>query len=593
MNISLAVSPLSTSGKNICASLFRSSVDYIYENISDRETGKERFIDGHFLFNSGKKRSAWKVPVWIETSSSLFSFSAPPIPLDRHLPDDSSAYTEYICNSFPDDIAKLNVNPGYWGAAVKGGRLHAWTDIFGLGRSYYVQTEDFFAMSNHIGILTFFCDQIDIDEMAWQQLNGIGWFCEDRSPIVGVRRAPPGCEFIVEQNQVFIRNYAHYKDYVSGGRPSNFSAAAKALKLYCYNAKKMFSKTPRVFLSGGKDSRVTAAAWLASGVGAPITTFNTLEQEGVVASELMYMASQKIDFERLGITHDVVKNRRSSTVTQPAEVRLRNAMLLWDGDHAPNRMMNAVQLPQSDSPIIGGGGGEIGQPYYYKSVEILQQIELSETPLDRLTGVFVKKSTLPHMKENILAYVSRLEGRCADAGVSGAARLNFFYLIEKYRRWTSVGHQTGSLALFANPTFITESFCATAQDRMQDKVHKSLLKEFIPGWESVPFYKGAPKDALAKTHAGLRLWQTDADYTKDVLQYGNTYQNFWNKEVVKKLLDTNFENTLDAHEAMIQKILWTEAFRVHIVTLKKQVNSAKDRARNELAVSSENRSILE
>src|SRR5699024_11479096 len=85
----------------------------------------------------------------------------------------------------------------------------------------------------------------------------------------------------------------------------DFDAVAASMAVLTSNIGSIARQTPTVHLSGGQDSRVTAAAWLAGGKPAALQTVGTLQGEVDVAQALLEAIDRDGALESRGVTHRV------------------------------------------------------------------------------------------------------------------------------------------------------------------------------------------------------------------------------------------------------------------------------------------------
>src|SRR5690606_31681265 len=158
------------------------------------------------------------------------------------------------------------------------------------GRMYYVLTEDFVAASNHSGILAHFLDgPVRGDSEAISRYVHAGWFTRDDSPIRGIRRLrEAGTIDVSPTGEVRRGEHTDLTELVGrrDARP-DYEGVIEQTRRIARNLDELSVRTSTVYLSGGRDSRMTAAVWLSGGGDARVITLGTLEAEAEIAQELM------------------------------------------------------------------------------------------------------------------------------------------------------------------------------------------------------------------------------------------------------------------------------------------------------------------
>ncbi len=584
MNISLAVFAKNSEGTALLSRLLVSATRHVEGVFPDAVITALRFKHGRIvLYNSNRLASAWAVPVWIEDHDAVISVSAPPIPRDEAVA--AAGYEAKLIEAAADPSSLSLFNSCYFGASagVHARWLRVWSDPIGLGRSYYVDNDRFFAASNSLAALTYFhSGDVEIDDVAWRSFAGFGWFIGDRTPFVGIKRLPPATVVTCDSAGVRFSTYGAYDDLVRArDREPNFDAAAAEMKLIAGNATRMMVGTPGIYLSGGKDSRVTTAAWIASGAPASVTTYGTIPQEAVIAERLIRAAEETIDLAAQGVTHRVLVGSPEQ-VKQSLQSRIDACMKMWDGDHAPIRMTSDVEFVRAGSVHIGGGGGEIAHGNYYQTEEKLRALEALDHPTDRLVSYFAKAKAalVPEGDRLIAEQLGAIEEEAQALGITGPTILDYFYFRERFRRWVVAGNQTHSVALYASPAFIRLAFDVTPRDRLNRVVHRRLTEVFMPCWQGIEYFKAAPSAVDMQGERGLRLWREDTrDFVFDTITKGLSYQQFWDqKQLIDLAIRVALGKALNTDEALIQRILWFEGFVTHATRLASRVREARNRA---------------
>ena len=583
MNVMFGVRTLHPQHVEEMRRLSTAAIDYVHQIHPDAATKHGRH-DGHSatVYNSNRA-PAWKVPTYYERDGCVLSFSAPPIPLDRPVTPDSYAETAWSMTSGLEGL--LATQPNYCGIRLDGDRFTAWNDSLGLGRCYKVESRRFLAVSNHIGVLAHFLDERPTaDEECWQLFAAFGWFVGHRTGIRGIERVAPASVVVCERSSIKWDTYADY-DGLAARRRAVMEPAVVAdqLQTLTRNAHAIMTATPRVFLSGGRDSRLTAACWLSAGNAAVVHTNGTLAEEAVVASRLMAELGEVTDLAAQGVTYEIVHPTPSS-VTQSIRERATRAMAFWDGDYPPSSVKSNVADSSGSRVTIGGGGGEIahGHNYSYSSSQDLEKIAAAKRPIDRVTGNAPWRVCTDAAQESARAFLDAEAAHASHLGRVDASSLDLFYLRQRFRRWVMAGHDTAAVVMFAAPAFVRMAFDLSPEERIGRVAHVRLTGMFVPAWAHVPYYKPQPGDLKQITARGLRIWQDEdsADHLYQTISDGNVWPNYLRRNNIEQMADiARSGDAVNPHEQWFHRLLWIEAFEGHLSRLSRQVATAWSTAR--------------
>ncbi|MGP5086980.1 hypothetical protein ACTXKH_19870 [Brachybacterium tyrofermentans] len=268
-----------------------------------------RFNESTALFNADWMEGAWQVPTWYEEAAEIIAVSQPPIPVDH-----DASTSDYWTGLAPlvRAGALCRLLPNHFGIHRRAdGSVKVWADTLGLGRCYYVVTDDFVAASNYIGVLAHFVDgplEADVEAIGHYVLAG--WFMKDHSPIRGIRR--PRESSVIEVcpgGEVAFGEHTDLTELVGEreARP-DYDEVIDQTRTIARNFDYLSVRTPTVYLSGGRDSRMTASIWLSGGSSARVINLGTLETEAEIAQELM------------GIYAGQERGARRSSMTSPTRI---------------------------------------------------------------------------------------------------------------------------------------------------------------------------------------------------------------------------------------------------------------------------------
>ena len=201
-------------------------------------------------------------------------------------------------------------------------------------------------------------------------------------------------------------------------------------------------------LGGGRDSRVVAAAFLSAGVDLRLNSYDAVPGELQVAESLVRALPRTVE-------HVVSRKPPGGTVRpqpvkpQPLELverarrwhryaeGLRPASYLF---HAPPKNLTAV-----DHLVIGGAGGEVAHGHFYPAdmycsstnsaatgTACLRQPPANPADADRGRLAEPARAAVGEQIERVLL-------TAVHGGIQNATMLDYFYVVERLRRWVRRG----------------------------------------------------------------------------------------------------------------------------------------------------------
>lgn len=567
MNVNLICVALSNEGDAFLDGKFRSAVERVESLIPSPES---RTFERPFIraYNSNRVSGTWTVSPYFENEDSLISFSQPPIPNKD----------EFTTANYWDVVSKVvsegkfeSLQPNYFGFEVgRDGAVKVWSDILGFGRCYYVLNDKFLAASNHIGALAEFVDgRLEVDEGAVAKFAGAGFFMNNDSPIAGVSRLAEAEVLEVDHDRrVKQYQYQQNSDLIQPVEGEiAYAAAVDQLAIVSHNITRMVDKTPSVFLSGGRDSRMTASIWLAQGNPANVITMGALPREAEIATELM-----EIFFDEKGSSAGV---QHKITLPQPRDItmslddRLGTAFGLWDGDAAPANMKRNVTVPSGRAVVqIGGVGGEITHGYYYSRPGQIEKLAGLADSLDSAKRSFGINSLTPFASQQIDEAFEFARTKADSVGLSGPDRLDHLYLSEKFRRWGNQALGSTSAVLLSAPAFVNLAFNVPPEDKVSKRITVELVKRSIPAWAEVEAYKAAGDDSKRLMRQGTCTYQTDPAGFWERWDDSHRWQQFLNAEVLRNYCQlVQADEATPVHESWMNRAIWIDEIYRHVEQL--------------------------
>lgn len=436
-----------------------------------------------------------------------------------------------------DEIHATVVPPFTFIAAQGDDRVAIQQDWLGMGRLFTARANGITVYCTRPSLAaTVLSGTREPDLEGWLSYTSSGQFGGDSSPIRGVRLMRPG-ERVTAHRQPAggwrltseIRRCAD--DIVADGVAAQehglqaaVELAAEGMLAAAQGISDLYDGVPDIGLSGGKDSRVIAATFLAT--GRPVT-FNTNEDhanEGVTARHLIDIVRDKRGLDPV---------HRCFRAGKPADVlahglferteRLQNQYDFQFPSSYIERRALPRELPGERRPTISGVGGEIAVGYWYPADDStdLDFAVARQIAIKRLAATTPPASMAREALAAERARVGAIVDHGAELGVRGQALGDYVYLVERDRRWFSSAYLHGIVSPFLSPEVVCASFAMTAADKRGWALHHGLLARFLPEWSQVPFVHGANAGRSTATAVwdgdGIRVMSDLLDTTRGPL----------------------------------------------------------------------------
>jgi hypothetical protein len=460
-------------------------------------------------------------------------------------------------------------------------RLELFTDSVGLGRLFQLRTADGWVWSNRPAAACLFADvPAAASARGWQYAAGTGWFMGDTTPYDRVLTVP-GATRIVTEGRRNRRTVTRIDATSIWSGPSGeelsprlVKETAEALRGVARSVSKLWPGTPTVDLSGGRDSRVVAAAFLSAEVDLKLNSYDAVPGELAVAEELVAALPYKVE-------HIVTGKPEPKTAVPPLPAvveRIRRWHRFSEGlrpssyifHTPPGGLANVAHL------AIGGAGGEIAHGYFYPR----DVLALDRSPLETKLKAFnarLQRRLIPTAGPSAAvrgAVAGQIESVFRDAvqgGFEDATMLDYFYVAERLRRWGSAGERTGVVSPLLVPAFVRGAFSMSTAQRLDNALHRALVRELVPEWADIPFFKPQARGKPCSPAPVKRLGAApDRDLIAELLTTDQTghfdpaeIQQLWNSSLAG-------ESTA-ADEVALRQLLWRAVFDDHLAEVNKHI----------------------
>ena len=471
----------------------------------------------------------------------------------------------------PRDVALRLASPIAIAVLEPGqGRLTVLNDALGAARVFGFRTPELAVWSNRPGALHLFAGQRPAaDESGWRVLAAAGWLLGRASPIAGVRRLAPGTVVTADGSGISERSTDAVRGLVRpDGRLRELAPiAAVEMADQVAHLERLWPERADVDLSGGRDSRVVAAATIAAGLDARFVTSDATPGEAEVAEALIAAAPGEH-------AHRVRRRKeRSASPGTPLLERAANLHLLHDGVRHPQKLRGKMTLPRPrpEGAKLSGHGGEIAQGFFYKTDAEVRRLRLGRGRLlARVMRFFEKghRAATAECYAQAEAVVAAILDEGRAHGLRGPALLDWFYLTDRFAHRSGMATDSERVALFATPAVITAAFSMRPRDRVRSRLHDALVEEFVPQWRAQPYFK-APAGRLPKIKRE-RLWESedDARVVEEILAAGGSWTELYERETAVRAWERARVGEGQAKwESLFEGIIYRATFDEHLDAL--------------------------
>ena len=176
--------------------------------------------------------------------------------------------------------------------------LDLFTDALGVGRLFEVRTAWGWVWSNRpVAALKFAGLPLHPDPLGWSQLAVADELFRDVTPVSGVRAVGPATRVSWRRSRLTVQALDTVTSQLTpeGQLDDLIEEAASDLKSTVSSIGRWFEGTPIVDLSGGRDSRLVSAAFLASGTDMVLHSHDAVPGDLVIAKELVDLLGREVE----------------------------------------------------------------------------------------------------------------------------------------------------------------------------------------------------------------------------------------------------------------------------------------------------------
>lgn len=413
----------------------------------------------------------------------------------------------------------------------------------------------------------------EADAEAWRRMAACDWAMGHLTPYRGVSVVPAATQITATPDGVRRTSLDVLSELVRHRRdpltPASVELTAAALAEVAASVSATWPDVPVLSLSGGRDSRLVVAAFVAADQPVRLRTYGGDAGEVETARRLVGLLPAEAEHEVTTPAAQRPGRRRAGAYARARQLHdvaegLRPSTYLRS--NAPRRLL------QHNPPLIAGIGGEFGHaPGYPDDVEQVEQLPL-ERRLDAYARSLQAKVTLPRgVAPDAVAAAARqiraVVDHAAERGVTDAKALDWFYADERLRRWGMAGESAGRVLPLLIGEFVSAALGLSAAESRASALHTALIEQLVPQWAGIEYYSATLRQRQAVRQQ--RLWEeSDADLLADVVQQPDDWgaafevprvQAIWRRARAGKAAPRD--------ELLLQRVVWRAAFTDHLAAV--------------------------
>ncbi|MGI9020754.1 MAG: hypothetical protein ACR2G3_08605 [Solirubrobacterales bacterium] len=452
------------------------------------------------------------------------------------------------------------------------GALTLAADALGVNRLYELRTREGHVWSNRLGALHLFAgEEPRPDDRAWRVFAAAGWFLGGATAIAGAEKVAPGTVVEATGGDGARTAVEHVPTGARGELVmprrarlgDSAAAAAEAAAGLARNISQAWDAELAIALTGGRDSRISAAATLAADVGATYNTGDQVPGELEVVRELIAKAPRPMP-------HEVHRPEAEDEPEDNLIDRARGHHLMHDGMRNPQEVRRSLSLPHARrlQPNMSGHGGELGHGFYYANRKQLARLRKGgdDGMMARLEAAARRRHSAA-VPSGYQAYVEECrktldEGRAH--GVRGPALLDWFYLAQRLSYRSGLGSRESRYSACVTPAFVRGCFDLKPKDRLSAKLHREVVARLVPEWRKVGFFSSgsAPMPEIHRR----RIWERprEAAVLDEVIAGDGDWAEVFEPDTIRRMWAQvrRGEGTAD-YEHVFYRVVWCEAFSHH------------------------------
>lgn len=461
--------------------------------------------------------------------------------------------------------------------------LDLFTDAVGVGRLFEARTASGWVWSNRpVAALLFAGLPAHADREGWQQSAVADEFFGHSMPYRDVRALDPATHVHWDgparaRRLSTVDTCASWVPAGSFGRSieSLLDAAAADLTGVASSVGRLYRGTPVVDLSGGRDSRLVAAAFLASGSEVVLHSHDAVPGDLEVASRLTSLVPQ--------VEH-VIQHVPSGGEVAPPRIRAADQARRWhdyaEGLRPCTYLSSSVPAHLDSVPtlVVGGAGGEVAHGFFYPhDLDRLEHLPVDKQLEEFAARILSRQASVPgaavEARAQVHARIHELLRRISSWGVRGGNVLDHYYVLQRMRRWGTTGERLGTVSPLLASSFLSAALALSPHERRSNTLHRELTRRLLPAWADVPYFPGETSARMTahqpRPARVIRLGDAeDRTEVENILADTGDWGAAFDTEEVHRLWRLSVAGETDARqERVLRSALWRGGFTDHLAQL--------------------------
>lgn len=418
----------------------------------------------------------------------------------------------------------------------------------------------------------------DVSESAWSDMATFGWSAAGHSLLGDGQqmRASVTCAADASgrvSRSADLPEWIHAS--IDGGIPDDPAAAEGMIR--AAKTASWWDGRPVADLSGGKDSRVTAAAAIRAGVVDTVRTVNTDPGEVTTAQELMRHGGEDI-------RHRVDQVSPPASPEDNALARYASLHRAWEGAYnatSAYRAKGFAGFKPERAARINGLGGEAIQGRTLIGESVRERLagkgpEAGRDQLLKLAGMRARAVSDSAMNDSRAVVESFFADAVALGHDDAFMVLDHFYHFSKMPFWSHPQATGSTLLPLYSPQLLPRTMYSMKHVVPYGEVHRRLLRSLIPEWAEIPFYKGT-----SQTRTAPKMWE-NPDWTEisETIRDGVADLETFDGEVVRTMIREAEDGAATAiHETTLTRVIWEISFREFVKEIAEASARTADRVK--------------
>lgn len=399
-----------------------------------------------------------------------------------------------------------------------------------------------------------------IEQSTWSEMATLGWPVHGDTHLGNGKQLGPGV-IVRADNNAEVSTSSDLNEWMNSILDGSVPTVAEGAQsmIHTLETLKWWRGKPSADLSGGKDSRVTAAAAIEAGVVDTVRTVNTDPGEVETVRELLSRSGDQV-------THRVDEVKQPKPPEGGAYARYMSMQRSWEGAY---NALSAYRAPTfttyrpSTTPRINGLGGEAlqGQTQVGSISRAKLEGQGAEAGRDHLVGLATARAEGADESaiEAVTVAVDQFAEMAVGRGMNNAFMVvDYFYHFSKMPFWAHPQGTNGTILPLYSPQLLPRTMWSLKNYSEYGELHRALLREIKPSWASVPFYKSAPGSRTV-----TRMWQNDdwPEMAQMVLDNVGPLPTFSRESVLNVVEQIREGKARPKHEFVFNRVMWEVTFR--------------------------------